>query len=291
MNTRLTHRVNAALAFIEAHLAEPLTLADIASIAHVSPFHFCRMFRAFAGDSVMSYVRRRRLAHAVQLLRCAADMNVLAVAVACGFSSGEALAHAFGKQFGIAPITYRRNAATLHLPIHRRLVMTDTEQAAALTPVFEDLPSFFAIGCAGEFAPLASTAIGQLWNDFSGRMAEVPNRVGRCTYGVCCPPGEGQRDPEHFTYVAAVQTSTLATIPEGMTGVSIAANRYAVFTHAGGLGPPLTAAVSYIFGTWLGESGYQTCGPDLEVYDERFDPLTGSGDILIYVPIKPHGGL
>ena len=288
MNANLSLRLNAAIAFIEAHLADPLTLAEIAGVAHVSPFHFARLFRSCAGDSVMNYVRRRRLARAVDLLRYGAGLSVLDIAVDCGFGSGEALAHAFRKQFGLAPITYRRNAGTLHLPIHRRLIMSDTEHGAALAPTFEDRPAFFAIGCAGEFAPLASTAIGKLWDTFNRRTAEVPNRVGDVAYGICCPPGEGQRDPEHFTYIAAVQTSSLDAIPDGMTGVSIAANRYAVFLHRGGLGPPLHATMRYVFGTWLGESGLQACGPDLEEYAANFDPQTGSTDIRICVPVKPN---
>ena len=287
MNSHLTNRVNASIVFIEAHLADPLALPDIAAVAHLSPFHFARMFREITGDTVMNYVRRRRLARAVELLRCVKHMNVLAIAIECGFGSGEALAHAFGKQYGIAPITYRRNAATLHLPRHRRFVMRDKAQPIALVPAFEDMPAFFAMGLAGEFAPLASTAIGQLWDEFNRRTPEVPHRLGKEAYGVCCLPGEGQRDADHFTYIAAVRTSTLDDIPAGMTGISIAANRYAVFSHTDGLGTPLHDTLGYIFGEWLPNSGLQVCGPDLEYYDEHFDPVTTNGAIRIYIPVKP----
>lgn len=287
MNANLPQRIDAVIDYIQTHLGDALTLADIAQVACTSPFHFARLFRALTGDSVMNYVRQRRLSHAVTLLRCAPQRNVLAIAIECGFGSSEALAHAFRKQYGISPVTYRRNAKTLHPPQHKRFVMHETPSVTAIEPVFEDLPAFVAIGMAGEFAPLASMAIGQLWNEFNRRAEQIPNRIGIGAYGVCCPPGEGARDAEHFTYIAALQTSTLAEIPEGMTGVTIDAHRYAVFTHLGGLGSPLNATMRYIFGEWLPNSGMQVCGPDLEYYDEHFDPLTGSGAVRIYVPIEP----
>src|SRR5690349_19120981 len=50
-----------ALWFIESHLADPLTLDDVAAIGGVSRFHMVRAFAAATGFSVMRYVRARRL--------------------------------------------------------------------------------------------------------------------------------------------------------------------------------------------------------------------------------------
>jgi len=48
-----------ALWYIESHLAEPLTLDDVAGVAGVSRFHLVRAFATATGFSVMRYVRAR----------------------------------------------------------------------------------------------------------------------------------------------------------------------------------------------------------------------------------------
>jgi AraC-like DNA-binding protein len=49
------------LAYIEARPFEPMTVAELASVAGFSPYHFSRLFTARFGESVMSYVRTCRL--------------------------------------------------------------------------------------------------------------------------------------------------------------------------------------------------------------------------------------
>jgi len=182
---------------------------------------------------------------------------------------------------------YRRNAHQLHLPTQERYTMSDQIVASELTPTFERRERILAVGCAGEFPPGATEDIGALWDRFVPRMAEIPEQVGTATYGICCLPEEGQREPERFTYVAAVEVENLNNIPEGMTGIELPAHEYAVFAYKGGVGPELPKAMQYIFGDWLPSSEYELDGADFEYYDDDFDPATLSGTILIYVPIKP----
>jgi AraC-like DNA-binding protein len=53
-----------ALWFIESHLADQLTLDEIAGVAGISRFHMVRAFAAATGLSVMRSVRARRLSEA-----------------------------------------------------------------------------------------------------------------------------------------------------------------------------------------------------------------------------------
>jgi AraC family transcriptional regulator len=57
-----------ALWFIESHLAEPLSLDDIAGVAGISRFHMVRAFAAATGLPVMRCVRARRLSEAARAL-------------------------------------------------------------------------------------------------------------------------------------------------------------------------------------------------------------------------------
>ena len=285
MKPDVHQRLQQAIDRIESGLREPLSLSEIADSAHLSAHHFARLFRSAFGDSVMNYVRRRRLNLAVDLLgnHC---HSILQIAVECGFGSNEAFTRAFKKQYGLSPLSYRRNRPMIHLPTHRSFTVNDLAAPVDIKPSLESRDSFFAVGCADEFQPGATQDIGRLWGRFAPRMAEVGNRVGAATYGMCLLPEEGERDPERFTYVAAVEVSGLEDVPEGMTGVEIPARTYAVFTYSGGLGPNLPKTMQFIFGDWLPNSDYELDGVDFEYYDDRFDPETGTGTFYIYVPVK-----
>ena len=56
-----------AIDYIETRLTAELTLGDIARAAGLSSFHFSRMFRALTGETVATYLRRRRLTEAALL--------------------------------------------------------------------------------------------------------------------------------------------------------------------------------------------------------------------------------
>ncbi len=162
--------------------------------------------------------------------------------------------------------------------------MSDLAWTAPPPPIYVELDAFLALGMADEFLPGQGTQIGALWSRFVPRIGEITGRVGTHTYGICCPL-EDVRECDRFSYVAAVQVRSLAAIPDGMTGVSMPASRCAVFSHTLGLGPALQQTMRYIFGEWLPASGHESAAPDFEYYDDRFDPATGTGELLIYVPI------
>ncbi len=164
--------------------------------------------------------------------------------------------------------------------------MSGIPQAETLNVTFKQRAPLLAIGCAGEFAQGATSDIGALWGRFAPRIPEVRNQAGTATYGICCAPEQGPRDPDRFTYVAAVEVTSLDAIPQDMIGVTQPAHEYAVFAYDGGIGPNLPRMVQRIFGEWLPSSKFELDGSDFEYYDDAFDPRTGTGTFYIYVPIK-----
>ena len=61
-------RMNRVLAHLAGRLDDPPGLEELARIAHFSPFHFHRVFRAMAGESVGALLRRLRLERAARTL-------------------------------------------------------------------------------------------------------------------------------------------------------------------------------------------------------------------------------
>jgi hypothetical protein len=78
--------VDKALWFIESHFTRDISLEEIAAIGGVSRYHMTRAFGAATGQSVMRYVRGRRLRQAARALADGAP-DMLAVALDVGYGS------------------------------------------------------------------------------------------------------------------------------------------------------------------------------------------------------------
>jgi AraC family transcriptional regulator len=98
--------VNAALAYIEANLAAPLTVPDIARAAGVSHNHLTRLLRVATGTTVVGYLRRRRLDRAHHLLR-ASTLSIPAVAASVGIPDLQAFNKACRRELGASPRALR----------------------------------------------------------------------------------------------------------------------------------------------------------------------------------------
>ena len=102
------HRLNRVLDHIDRHLGEPLELADLAEVAHFSPFYFHRLFVSWMGETLGDYVRGRRLDVGALWLAHRPHMAVLEIALEVGFGSTEAFARAFKQRWGMTPSAWRR---------------------------------------------------------------------------------------------------------------------------------------------------------------------------------------
>jgi AraC family transcriptional regulator len=94
---------------IHARLADPLSLADLASAAGASRAHFARGFRGMTGYTPMAYVQKKRIEKAQELL-LETDHSVLEIAVAVGFQNQSHFAVAFRRTTGISPNQFRRGS-------------------------------------------------------------------------------------------------------------------------------------------------------------------------------------
>jgi AraC-like DNA-binding protein len=100
-------RLRRAVEFVEAHIDEALTVAEIAAIACLSPSHFAHAFKAATGNSVWAYVHRRRCERARELL-LTTQMPVTEIALSCGFANSGHLSTSFRAAYGLSPRAARR---------------------------------------------------------------------------------------------------------------------------------------------------------------------------------------
>ena len=90
--------------YIHEHLAENLSLNELAHAAGLSLFHFSRLFRASTGLSPHNFILRLRVERAIRLLRERSDIHSLSeIALESGFYDHAHFTHAFRRLVGTTP--------------------------------------------------------------------------------------------------------------------------------------------------------------------------------------------
>jgi transcriptional regulator GlxA family with amidase domain len=102
--------ISRVMAWALEHLDRPMTVADLARQAAMSPRTFARAFAAAAGTSPMHWLNRRRVAAAQELLETT-DLPIDRIADKVGFGSAVTLRARFTQVAGVAPAQYRRSFA------------------------------------------------------------------------------------------------------------------------------------------------------------------------------------
>jgi len=94
--------------YIEAHLAEQISLARLAALVQLSPYHFCRAFKQSFGLPPHRYHTSRRIERAKTLL-AKPDYSVTDIGMTVGFSETSSFTAAFRKVTGTTPTAYHRS--------------------------------------------------------------------------------------------------------------------------------------------------------------------------------------
>ncbi|WP_181969696.1 helix-turn-helix domain-containing protein [Paraburkholderia sp. DHOC27] len=93
--------------YIEAHLAETLTLGRLAEVACLSEYHLARMFRTSFGLPPHAWIAQQRIERARLLLRVT-TLPLAQIAARCGYANASHFSHRFREALGVAPAVYRQ---------------------------------------------------------------------------------------------------------------------------------------------------------------------------------------
>jgi AraC family transcriptional regulator len=98
-------------AYIDEHLATPVSLAELAGLARTSVRHFCRAFRASTGYSPHQYLLRQRVERAKALMdKDGMPLSLSEIAQSLGFADQSQFTRTFRQHAGITPAAYRAAA-------------------------------------------------------------------------------------------------------------------------------------------------------------------------------------
>jgi AraC-like DNA-binding protein len=103
-------RIQPALDFMQAQLAQPLNRALLARSVHLSESRFHDVFKQATGQTALEYLLRLRIRRAQELL-LGSDASVAEVGAQCGFSNQFHFSRQFKNTCGQSPQRYRTLAA------------------------------------------------------------------------------------------------------------------------------------------------------------------------------------
>lgn len=261
--------IDRVTAYIHGHLDDELLLDGLADLAGFSPFHFHRIFVGLMGETVAEYVRRVRLATAVQRLLHSTE-PVTTIALAAGYQTPAAFTKTFRQRFGVAPSALRtmdRSAAyallleqpAIQAPLHRKL-----------SPEIRHLPDLRVLYARGwgaidySFSAAADQAFTTLFgylhendllNAFTTCLAITPDDLDTVPHDQC-----------RIDAGVILKEGVQVTPSEQVNVQLLPAGRWAVFQHKGPY-DTLWQSWNVAYRDWLPRSGERPRDvPPLEIY-------------------------
>ena len=309
-------RINSVIDYIESNISCDLSLEELAEVAHFSPFHFHRLFRAMVGEPLNGFIQRVRIEKAASKLIANPRKSITEVAFECGFSSSSVFARSFRDTFHMSASDWRGNQqgknrkmdskeskaysntrqdfdVSLHYNVDTknqfwRIKMSNKEIQTNIE--VRDLPEM-QVAYVRHIGPYKgdSALFGKLfqklmtWAGPRGLLNFPETKMISVYY-----------DNPDITDESKLRTDVCITVPEetkvdGEIGkTTISGGKYAV-GHFEISDDQYEDAWNAIFGGWLPQSGYQPIdSPCYELYlnDPKQHP-EGKCIVDICVPVKP----
>ena len=288
---RWLENLSAAVAYIEEHLDQEISMDEAARIACCSTYYFQRMFTYVAGIPLGEYIRRRRMTQAAFELQ-RTGWKVLDIALKYGYTSPTAFNRAFQSVHGITP-TAAKNAGSVlsaYPPIKFSVKVTGGE---VMSYHITEKP---AMRIAGIRMPITADMeesqkiIPKFWETTMGlgvfdQIVKLSDQEPKGILGASV-----YQNPDEIFYYIAVATTK--DVPEGMHAFEIPASTWVVFENDGHFKENVQRVFRRFYTEWLPFSGYEYAGlPDLEVYPViPGRPVNGHSEVWIAVK-KERGSL
>ncbi len=282
-------RINRVVALLQQAVirsTELPELGELAQAAHLSPFHFHRVYRALTGETIGRTVARLRLLRALQLLSDP-GLAVADAALAVGYETPQAFARAFRQAFDASPSELRVQPARLASELARlsRAPVDEAMPISLLRVEVVSLEPFSLVATrnTGDFADLA-VAYEALFG-WAAEHGLIESIAG--IYGV---PWQDRRDVPaaecEFDCALAFEGDVAAG--EGVMSLTLGGGQWARLRHVGpyaGLEPLTDALLAF----WLPGSSHGLRDEPL-FHHYLDDPEQTPEAVLrtdIYLPVMP----
>lgn len=220
--------------YIEKHLIETITLADLARVSLFSPWHSYRIFKEYTQLTPAEYIRRLRLSKSALRLRDE-TCKVIDVAFDLGFGSADGYTRAFFREFGCTPREYASAPVPLSLfipyGVKFRELRKEKKEMEHVKSVFIQVvekPTRKAIIKRGVAADDYFAYCEEVGCDIWGVLTSMHSLCGE---PVCLWLPEKHRTPGTSRYVQGVEVSAdyNGPVPEGFDLIELPAAKYLMF--------------------------------------------------------------
>jgi AraC family transcriptional regulator len=265
----------------DAELPDPGRLAEA---AHLSPFHFHRVYRALTGETPGGTVLRLRLLRALRLLADPAQ-PVTDAALAVGYETPQAFARAFRQAFDASPSELRAQPERLAEAVERcsRAPSAEHQPASELRVEVVSVEPFrvIAVRHRGDFDGL-DRVYGRLF-EWAATQGLIEHVTG--IYGV--PHGDHRSAPPGgLDFDCAVALDRMAEPGEGLIAEDLGGGAWARFRHVGSF-DFLDDVTDAVLAGWLVDSGWTL--RDVPLFHHYLDDPEQTPEALlrtdIYLPV------
>jgi AraC family transcriptional regulator len=104
------YRLRRVTEYIQQNLDKDLTLAELAAVVCMSPYHFARLFKCSTGVPPHRFVVRQRIARARGVL-ATPELSIAEISRLVGFRTASHFTTVFRRVLGITPGAYRTTVA------------------------------------------------------------------------------------------------------------------------------------------------------------------------------------
>lgn len=218
--------IKKAIEYIEDRLKDDICLYDIAEHVNFSVPHFYRIFKGLTGETVKTYMLKRRLSCAAFELKTS-DKNISEIAYEFGFESHDVFTRAFFRIYNMSPRKYRNaDVDTGFSPLLINNNLNEFERRKNMNFQIVNKNQLIVIGmeCTAKQWD-ADGAIGRLWSTFLENVEKVKKSiVPNVMYGVC--EHESCNESGTFIYMAGIEVEKSCVVPEGMVKRIIREQKY-----------------------------------------------------------------
>jgi|GEM_PF-2482135 len=288
-----THELDIAISYIEDNLKNKLSLQMISDQVNISQYHFHRIFKAVVDETIMGYVRKRRLTSAMEELKTT-NLRVIDIAIDHMFDSNESFTRAFKLYFGVTPSEARKTTSYRQLKGCYRFsvkVLKDTLEEDRTNPEIVRLPALKMIGFPCQVnLPIDRNVENpeDSWELLEKSLDKISNIIPNKYYGVNLYPKNFGPVNDVFHHVASVSVEKYDSIPQDMIAFELPANDYVVYNYSGVVDSnTMTQMFMNIYGKWILNTPYPLAGEyDFSFTDHTYDPDDPKSYLSIYIPVK-----
>lgn len=220
--------------YIEAHIDEEITMAELSKTALFSPWYSYRIFKAQTGLTPSDYIRRLRLSKSAMKLKNE-TCKIADIAFEMGFGSVDGYQRAFLREFGCNPKEYAKNPVPITLFVPYGVKFRELRKEK---PTMENVRNVF-IQQIHKPARKVIIKRGKKANEYFAYCEEVGCDVwgmltsmdSLCGEPVCLWLAEKYRKPDTSVYVQGVEVPAdySGEIPDGFDVIDLPECDYLMF--------------------------------------------------------------